>query len=132
MGKLGIVYRHEDGKMAQVDMRAWDFAPWVKEKLGRAVRNQLLLRHPLSLEERTRVEERIASGQIDAESADAWLRRRKAEALLDLLDGVAALGEVFLERGLVVLEPKGIDVDEVPTTRMGEAELEALRPRGLV
>jgi len=57
------------------------------------------------------------------------VRRRKAEALLDLLDDVETLGEVFFGQGLVVLQPKGIPIEELPTTLRGAAEIAALHPR---
>jgi hypothetical protein len=129
MGKLGIVYRHEDGKTTRIDTRAWDFSLWVKEKLSRAARNQMLLRHQPTPEEIEVIEEAIASGRIAAESAAAHVTRRKAEALLALCDDVETLAEVFLAGGLVVLQPKGIDVREVPSTRLTEEELRSLRPR---
>jgi hypothetical protein len=129
MGKLGILYRHEDGKTTQVDTQAWDFSPWVKEKLSRAVRNQRLVREEPSEIERARIEAAIAAGEIQAPDVKAYISRRKAEALLDLLDEVERLGQVFLEGGLVVLQPKGIDPGELPTTRLDDDELSALAPR---
>jgi hypothetical protein len=129
MGKLGILYRHDDGKTTQFDTQAWNFAPWVKEKLSRVVKNQLLLRHDPTPEERKEIDAAIAAGRLQAPSAEAFVTRRKAAALLDLLDDVETLGQVFLEQGLVVLQPKGLEAEDLPTTRLEDEELEVLRPR---
>jgi hypothetical protein len=129
MGKLGIVYRHGDGKTTRLDTRAWDFSPWVKEKLSRAVRNQRILQHEPTPQEIEVIEKAIAAGRIAAESVAVYVTRRKAEALLALCDDVETLADVFLSQGLVVLQPKGIDVQDLPSTRLTEEEKKILQPR---